>query len=160
MTRASSRKVICFFVGDFCDPRCPGRRFGSTASNSAGSTSRAGRIFAISALVSWRTSPSAPVSGGLLVSGFFGMIANLASAGLAKTDDPNPTFDRREADRMQPVPQMAQRNKPLLGIFPARVPIIDRAAPIEIVRPVKGEPALLRVALALGGIEFNSHSLV
>ena len=60
---------------------CPGRRFGSTASSAAGSTSRAGRILAISALVSWRTSPSAPVSG-LLVSGFFGMITNLASAGL------------------------------------------------------------------------------
>jgi hypothetical protein len=55
---------------------------------------------------------------------------------------------------------MAQRNKPLLGIFPAGAQIIDRAAPIEIVRPVKREPALPRVALALGRIEFNSHSLV
>jgi hypothetical protein len=76
------------------------------------------------------------------------MIANLASAGLAKTNDPNPTFDRREADRMQSIPQMAERNKPLLGIVPAGVQSIDRAAPIEIVRPVKREPALLCVALA------------
>jgi hypothetical protein len=87
------------------------------------------------------------------------MIANLASAGLAKTDDTNPTFDRREADRMKPIPQMAQRNKPLLGIVPAGVQIIDCAALIEIVRPVERQSALLRVALALGRIEFNSHSL-
>src|SRR5665213_1510995 len=160
MTRSSSRNVICFFVGVFCDPRCPGRRFGRTASNSAGSTSRAGRILAISALVSWRTSPSARVSGGRLVSGLFGMMANLASTGLAKANDPNPTLDRREADRMQPIPQMAQGNKPLLRIVPAGVPSIDRAAPIEIVRPVEREFAQLRVALALGRIEFNSHNLM
>jgi hypothetical protein len=88
------------------------------------------------------------------------MIANLTSAGLAKTDDPNATFDRREADRVQPIPQIAQRNEPFLGIIPALVPIIDGASPIEIMRPVKREPALPGVALALGGIEFKSHSLV
>jgi hypothetical protein len=71
-----------------------------------------------------------------------------------------PTFDRREADRMQSIPQMAERNKPLLGIVPARVQSIHRAAPIEIARPVKREPTLLCVALAFGRIEFNSHSLV
>ncbi len=61
---------------------------------------------------------------------------------------------------MQPIPQMAQRNEPFLGIVPAGVPIVDRASPIEIVRPVKRQPALPGVALTLGGIEFNSHSLV
>jgi len=54
----------------------------------------------------------------------------------------------------------SQRNEPFLGIIPAVVPIIDGASPIEIMRPIKPEPALPGVALALGGIEFNSHSLV
>ena len=80
------------------------------------------------------------------------MITNLASAGLAKTDDPNAAFDRREADRMQPIPQMAQRHERLLGIVPAGVPIVDRASPIEIVGPVKRKPALPGIALALGVI--------
>ena len=61
---------------------------------------------------------------------------------------------------MQSIPQMAERNKPLLGIVPAGVPIVDGASPIEIVRPVKREPALPGVALTLGGIEFYSHSLM
>lgn len=61
---------------------------------------------------------------------------------------------------MQPIPEMAKRHEPWLGIVPAGVPIIDRASPIEIAGPVKREPALPGVALALGGIEFNSHSLV
>ena len=77
MTRPSSRKVFYFFVGVFRNPRGSGRRFGSAASKSAGSTSRAGRIRAISAFVSWRTSPSARINVGLLVSGLFGMMANL-----------------------------------------------------------------------------------
>lgn len=61
---------------------------------------------------------------------------------------------------MKPIRQMAQCNEPWLGIVPARVQIINCAAPIEIVRPVKREPAQLRVALALGGIKFYSHSLL
>ena len=61
---------------------------------------------------------------------------------------------------MQPGSQIAQRDEPWLGIVATGVQIIDRASPIEIVRPLKGEPALPGVALALGGIEVYPHSLM
>lgn len=146
------RTVTESLVSWRCGPRSPDLRLGSTASNSFGNTSCAGRARFMSSRVSSRTSPFS------LISGFVFIASNLPAIRLPKTDDTNPFCYVRKTNHMQPGVQIPQGNEPPFAVSTPGIFPIDRCFPIEVGRSVERQVACLCIALRFCGVELDSHA--
>lgn len=123
-TSFERRMVVDTFVGDFCGPRA---RMPKDFCSASGSTSPAGLKVRISAAVNSRTSPSLSMRGMRLF-----IVFDFPWVGLAKTDDPNANFNRREAQNMQPGIQETHRYVSQFGVGLTRITFDDGTVKIEI----------------------------
>lgn len=149
-TSSDSRMLTDFFG----DATCGRPLFGNTAKSSAGNTSLAGLNFFKSSLVSSRTSPSSLVKGKC-----FAMSFSLPLVGFAKTDYSNSSGNRREAEHMQAVIQIPNRNESPFWIQVSVIFKENRFFPIEFHSPFKRQFSLQPVFLGFFRVEFNFHRL-
>jgi hypothetical protein len=156
-TSTSNLMVVDVFRGVFCGPLGLGFRNSAATSGPriAGRTSEAGRARAKSFFVSSRTSPSSSINGKR-----FPIFASLPRVGFSKADNPNSTFDGREAQNVQSCIQISNGHKTRLRVIAPIIRDDNGVRPSEINSALEWELPFGLVPGTLSGVEFESHGLI